>query len=161
MNENRFCLYKTSPAAPDAPAITRTLMSADSLTECLDAAMTDIYAELHDGDGENGGNGSLWRCAREIYDCLEAGRHYAYADCEWWIVRMPYRPKERTWTFRFSAVLDTSFTLKGESYEETKARSDKIAKERADRLKEYVGRCLLEWGYDGNYNDEGETEIQD
>ena len=53
--------------------------------DCLNRAMLRLFEELGDGDGENGGEGSLWRCAKEIYDCLASGGHYCYADMEWWI----------------------------------------------------------------------------
>lgn len=85
----KYYLYKRSPEYPSETLHTVLLAQKDSLMECLDTAMLDIFAELHDGDGENGGNGSLWRCAREIYDFLESGTHYAYADCEWWIEKIP------------------------------------------------------------------------
>ena len=57
--------------------------------ECaMNNVMNHIFTVLGNGDGENGGNGSLWRCAREIYDIIESGKRYSYADQKWWLKRL-------------------------------------------------------------------------
>lgn len=40
-----------------------------------------LYVMLGDGDGENGGKGSLYNCADEIFTILFNGTGYCYADC--------------------------------------------------------------------------------
>jgi len=41
-----------------------------------------VISELGDGDGENGGKGSLKNCIDEIAKAFEHGGNYCYADCE-------------------------------------------------------------------------------
>ena len=157
----KYYLYKTSPQYPSDTCHTVMLAENESLDAILDGAMTDIFNELHDGDGENGGAGSLWRCAREIYDALKTGTHYAYADCEWWIEKIPREDVAKTWLFRFSAVLDASFTVTDNIYEQAKKKANEIASARAAELNDYIGKTgLLGWYYDGNFGDEGEEEVK-
>jgi len=40
-----------------------------------------IIRELGDGDGENGGRGSLKNCYGDIWNALFFTGHYEYADC--------------------------------------------------------------------------------
>lgn len=40
-----------------------------------------VISELGDGDGENGGKGSLKNCIDDIVTCFMAGHSYYYADC--------------------------------------------------------------------------------
>ena len=47
--------------------------------------MQYLFNALGNGDGENGGNGSLWRCAKGIYDAIASGARYSYADMEFWL----------------------------------------------------------------------------
>ena len=49
-------------------------------SDALDFAMLSLYSEIHDGDNENGGKGSLWNCAPEIYRMLGEHGVYEYAD---------------------------------------------------------------------------------
>lgn len=51
----------------------------------LNYLMLDLYKTIGDGDMENGGLGSHWRCAREVYDVLAKFKVYSYADCAWWL----------------------------------------------------------------------------
>lgn len=51
--------------------------------EALNYLMLDLFKEVGNGDNENGGKGSLWRCSKEIYDTLKDGYSYSYADCNW------------------------------------------------------------------------------
>ena len=54
-----------------------------SLVGLMNYAMKDIFNTLGHGDGENGGKGSLWRCAAEIYDTLIGFKKYEYGGCAW------------------------------------------------------------------------------
>ena len=156
----QYNLYKKSPKYPSETVHTVLLKQMDSKEDCLDVAMMDIFNELHDGDGENGGEGSLWRCARGIYDCLANGEHFFYADCEWWIDGIPRKPVEKTWVFRFSAVFDTSFTVTDTSYENAKKRAQEMVGASSAELKDYIGKSgLFGWEYDGNWGDEGEGTL--
>lgn len=63
----------------------RTLLWYEAWMEIPEAAklMADaVIRELGDGDGENGGRGSLKNCYGEIVDCFIRGKKYVYADCE-------------------------------------------------------------------------------
>ena len=40
-----------------------------------------VIRELHDGDGENGGRGSLQNCWGDIFNSFRYSGHYEYADC--------------------------------------------------------------------------------
>jgi len=62
-------------------------------------AMFDIMSEIGEGDCENAGRGSLWKCAGEIYDILKKGDKYYYADCSWWVVPVV---EDRTYSFMCS-----------------------------------------------------------
>lgn len=154
-----YYLYKKSPEYPAVNNKTVLYKVADTMVDCLYTAMSDIYAEIHKRGGEKGGQSSLWRCAKEIYDSLDSGKHYFYTDIEWWIEKAPLIEVERTWVFRFSAVFDTSFCVEAKGYKDAKEKSKEIVKQSAADLKEYVGKDLLGWQYDGNWADEGEEEI--
>ena len=60
--------------------------SFEDKSYALNFLMLDIYQTLGNGDGENDGEGSLWRCAKEIYDWLNDGIEFSYADCEWQLI---------------------------------------------------------------------------
>ena len=45
------------------------------------ALVAALYNELQDGDSENGGKGSLYNCADDIFKTLFNGGTYYYADC--------------------------------------------------------------------------------
>ena len=128
------------------------LAEGEPIGTVLDKAMTDIFNELHDGDGENGGEGSLWRCAREIYDFLRSGTHYSYADCEWWIESSLRDDIERTWTFQCSAVINAPVTVSDSLRERAKERAEEAAARMAGSMKDYFGKPgVMGWRYDGNF----------
>lgn len=85
----KYYLYKKSADFTLATDRTMFFAESESLDVVLSAAMSDIFHEVGNGDGENGGAGSLWRCAREIYDSLRRGTKYTYADITWWIESIP------------------------------------------------------------------------
>lgn len=65
-----------------------TILYYDVYCDLHEAAkiMTDVVIrELHDGDGENGGSGSLKNCYGEIFNCFMSGHGYTYADCQFFI----------------------------------------------------------------------------
>ena len=65
-----------------------TILYYDVYCDISEAAriMTDVVLrELHDGDGENGGSGSLKNCYGEIFNCFMEGRGYTYADCQFFV----------------------------------------------------------------------------
>ena len=65
-----------------------TILYYDVYCDLHEAAriMTDVVIrELHDGDGENGGSGSLKNCYGEIFNCFMCGHQYGYADCVFFI----------------------------------------------------------------------------
>lgn len=62
----------------------KTILWYEAYMEIPEAAklMADVVIrELGDGDGENGGRGSLKNCYGEIVDCFIRGKQYIYADC--------------------------------------------------------------------------------
>lgn len=85
----KYYLYKRTADFPLETDKTVLLSESESLDVILDAAMSDIFHEVGNGDGENGGAGSLWRCARGIYDSLRRGEKYTYADITWWLENIP------------------------------------------------------------------------
>ena len=85
----KYYLRKRSADFTLATDKTILFSESESLDVILDTAMSDIFHEVGNGDGENGGAGSLWRCAREIYDSLRRGAKYTYADITWWIESIP------------------------------------------------------------------------
>lgn len=65
-----------------------TIIYYDVYCELHEAArlMADVVLrELGDGDGENGGDGSLRNCYGEIFNCFMSGHGYTYADCQFFI----------------------------------------------------------------------------
>lgn len=82
MEKVKYCSnYKTADGAVNTYYFT-------DKEHMMNNVMFHIFTTLGNGDGENGGKGSLWHCAGEIYDILESGKHYSYADKEWWTEKM-------------------------------------------------------------------------
>ena len=65
----------------------KTSCTHDSLETCMNELMSHLFNTLGNGDGENDGNGSLWRCAKEIYDYIASGKVYSYAGCFFYIIK--------------------------------------------------------------------------
>ena len=145
MNNESWNLYKKSPKYPAGTLHTVLFASTETHEECLDAAMSDIYAELHDGDGENGGMGSLWRCAKEIYDSLANGHRYQYADCEWWIEKIPREQMTRKWQFPYVASLEMRIVIEDKTMEKARERAKEAIMQSAHQLREYIGDGLMGW----------------
>jgi len=115
--------------------------------------MLDIYETVGNGDGENGGEGSLWRCAREIYDTLESGGVYSYADCQWRLeVESVEDTKEKTYVFHASATVSTNVTVTALSEEDAEAKQDALIGETVENLSDALRSYGSSWEYDGNLN---------
>lgn len=157
MNNKSWNLYKKSPEYPNETPHTVLLASTETHEECLDTAMSDIYAELHDGDGENGGMGSLWRCAKEIYDSLANGHRYQYADCEWWIEEIPREQMTRKWQFYYVADLEKCIVIEDTTIEKARARAKDVIMQSTHELREYIGDDLLGWKFVDVIDGEGNS----
>ena len=73
----------------------KTILYYEVSCELHEAAriMADVVIrELGDGDGENGGSGSLKNCYGGIVDCFMDGHPYEYADCEFHVYAIPQCP---------------------------------------------------------------------
>lgn len=68
--------------------------------EGLNRLMCDLYNTIGNGDGENGGKGSLWNCATEILNSLKNYEVYEYAGCSWRVLPMSHEQfiKMNGWT---------------------------------------------------------------
>ena len=65
-----------------------TILYYDVYCDLHEAAklMADaVIRELGDGDGENGGSGSLKNCYGEIFNSFICGHGYTYADCQFFM----------------------------------------------------------------------------
>lgn len=80
--------YRLEAYRTNDDGLSSTIIFYDVYCELHEAAkiMADVVIrELHDGDGENGGMGSLKNCYGEIFDCFIRGEKYVYADCLFFI----------------------------------------------------------------------------
>ena len=132
----------------------------DSIETCMNELMSRIFNTLGNGDGENGGEGSLWRCAREIYDAIASGKVYTYADC-WFYISISgeeetKKDEDKEFNFGFSAVVANAITVHAKTYQEARQMYLKKRVEFIDDLMEAVEGTKNEWDYDGNVNDEYE-----
>ena len=131
----------------------------DSLETCMNDLMSRIFNILGNGDGENGGEGSLWRCAREIYDAITGGKVYTYADCWFYIStsgEKEVKEDVKEYTFGFSAVVSNQITVIAKNYQEARQKYLKKRVEFVDDLMEAIVETKTDWGYDRNVNDEFE-----
>lgn len=138
-----------------------TSRTHDSLETCMNELMSHLFNTLGDGDGENGGEGSLWRCAKEIYDSIASGTTYTYANCSFYITKEndDENDKDRNFVFRFSAVVDNSINLSAKTYEEALRKYNTYKNDFVKDLERCVNKSLMGWDYDGNINDEGNEEL--
>ena len=132
----------------------------NSLETCMNELMSRIFITLGNGDGENGGEGSLWRCAREIYDAIVRGAVYTYADC-WFYIRTSGEEETKEdeykeYTFGFSAVVSNQITIHAKTYQEARQKYLKKRVEFVDDLVDAIVETKTEWDYDRNVNDEFE-----
>lgn len=77
--------------------------------EGLNRLMCDIFNTIGNGDGENGGKGSLWNCAPEILNTLKNYDAYEYAGCSWRVLPMSHARfiKMNGWTLEgYNAIED-------------------------------------------------------
>ena len=128
----------------------------------MNELMQQLFNTLGNGDNENGGRGSLWRCAQFIYDTLKNGDVYVYADCKFWVefVNEPKENPSKRYTLRYSAVVHNSITVEVKDYKELKRIREYYEKNIIDELKFKCDGLGDSWHYDGNINNEGEEEIE-
>ena len=134
-----------------------------NIDNCMNELMQELFKILGNGDSENGGAGSLWRCAQSIYDTLKNGGVYVYADCKFW-VEFVDEPEEKTskyYVLRYSAVVHNSVTIEAENREELEERRKFWEELFTSDLKYLFNKkSKTAWHYDGNINNEGEEEIK-
>ena len=134
-----------------------------NIDNCMNELMQELFKILGNGDSENGGAGSLWRCAQSIYDTLKSGGVYVYADCKFWVefIDEPKEKPSKYYTLHYSAVVHNSVTIEAVNREELKERRKFWEELFINDLKEMcVDGSKTAWDYDGNLNDEGEEEIK-
>jgi hypothetical protein len=133
-----------------------------NIDNCMNELMQELFKILGNGDSENDGVGSLWRCAKSIYDTLKSGNVYEYANCKFWVqfVNEPEEKQDKRYTLRYSAVVHNSVTVQAEDNEELKRIREYYEKTIIDDLKRSCNGLGSHWHYDGNINDEGEEEIK-
>lgn len=101
-----------------------------NIDDCMNELMQHLFNILGNGDNENGGMGSLWRCAQSIYDTLRNGSVYEYANCKFWVEFVDETSKETTkqYIIHYPAVTPNLVTLnlvtleESENYKELKKR---------------------------------------
>jgi hypothetical protein len=127
----------------------------------MNELMQELFKILGNGDSENDGVGSLWRCAKSIYDTLKSGNVYEYANCKFWVefVNEPEEKQDKRYTLRYSAVVHNSVTVQAEDNEELKRIREYYEKTIIDDLKRSCNGLGSHWHYDGNINDEGIDEL--
>ena len=133
-----------------------------NIDNCMNELMRHLFNTLGNGDNENGGKGSLWRCSQSIYDTIRSGNVYEYANCKFWVEFVDDPPKELTkkYILRFSAVVDNSVIVEAKNREELKEKR-KFWEDRMCRdLAHNITMSTTNWCYDGNINNEGEEEVK-
>ena len=73
--------FKSVRTGPDGSEI--ELGRRFTVEAAVDLAMLDLFEQVGEGDGENGGAGPLSNCASEIRSVLSAGQAYSYAELSW------------------------------------------------------------------------------
>lgn len=99
----------------------------DTKDEALHFTMLNLYADVGDGDGENGGAGSLWNCAKEIRDVLENGDRYSYVGRSWFI--RPADPPPRVFRVAVKSAQYIYWNVEAKSLEEAIQKVEKRADE--------------------------------
>lgn len=137
------------------------LYEHSNIDDCMNQLMQHLFKTLGNGDNENGGVGSLWRCAQFIYDTLRSGSIYEYANCKFWVEFIDETKKEqdKRYTLRYSAVVHNSITVQVKDKEELKRIREQYEKTIIDDLKKSCNGLGCSWHYDGNINDEGVDEL--
>ena len=132
-----------------------------NIDDCMNELMQHLFNTLGNGDNENGGRGSLWRCSQYIYDAIRSGNVYEYANCKFWVefVNEPKENPPKWYTLRYSAVVHNSVTVEVENYEELKRIREYYEKTIIDDLKSCCNGLGSHWHFDGNINNEGEDIV--
>ena len=128
-----------------------------NIDNCMNELMQELFKTLGNGDSENGGAGSLWRCAQSIYDTLRSGNVYEYANCKFWVefVDEPKKEPSKYYVVRYSAVVHNSVTIEAKNREELGERRKFWEELFISDLKHICKLSKTTWHYDGNLNDEG------
>lgn len=152
--KTKYVTFRNTPVGPIF------IGEYDSVDGAVNALMLNLFREIGGGDNENGGEGSLWRCAKEIYDRLAKGEVYSYGDLSWY-----YETKEvgtevdHHYLFRFSAVLDNNMTITAKSYEQARDLYEAACVKYAEDIKNMVSHSEMGWHSDCTINDEGDEEV--
>jgi hypothetical protein len=133
-----------------------------NIDNCMNELMQELFKILGNGDNENGGKGSLWRCSQFIYDTIRCGGVYYYENYRFWVEFVDETKKEqdKRYTLRYSAVVHNSVTVQAKDKEELKRIREYYEKSIIDELKIKCDGLGNHWHYDGNINNEGEEEIK-
>ena len=133
-----------------------------NIDDCMNELMQHLFNKLGNGDNENGGKGSLWRCSQSIYDTIRSGSVYEYANCKFWVEFVDGTSEEpsKYYLVHYSAVVHNSVTIEAKNYEELKERQKFWEELFTSDLKHLFNKkSKTAWHYDGNINNEGEEEI--
>ena len=132
-----------------------------NIDDCMNELMKHLFNILGNGDNENDGMGSLWRCSQFIYDTIRNGNVYKYANCKFW-VEFVDEPKEKVKHFRitYSAVVHNSIVIPVRDYKDLKESREFYEKSRINELKCLCNGVYGTWQYDGNIKTECEEEIK-
>lgn len=133
-----------------------------NIDDCMNELMQHLFNTLGNGDNENGGRGSLWRCSQFIYDTIRSGSAYEYANCKFWVefVDEPEEKNSKNYLLHYSAVVHNSVTIEAINREELEERRKFWEELFISDLKGICKKSKSAWHYDGNINNEGEEEIK-
>lgn len=134
---------------------TSVIAACPTKEDAINAAMVNLFADLGEGDGDNGGKGSLWNCAPEIYAVLSEGKTYSYADQEWFVGTANPYAKERVFHIGVKRVDMVWMNVRARTMDEAKRKVEEKA-ERND--------WFANWGWDGTevgISDEDSYEVFD
>jgi hypothetical protein len=132
-----------------------------NIDDCMNELMQHLFKTLGNGDNENCGRGSLWRCSQFIYDTIRSAGVYEYADCKFWVefVDEPKEKPSKYYTLHYSAVVHNSVTIQVKDNKELERIREYYEKTIIDDLKKSCNGLGSHWHYDGNINDEGVDEL--
>jgi len=139
-----------------------TTFKCETKDSAINLVMLNIFSNIGNGDGENGGEGSLWRCAREIYDTISKGEKYSYADNIWYIVEDGENGSivDKQYVFDIAATVTTNITVSAKTPEEAEAKKDALIGETVENLRDALISYRSFWEYGGNLNCEMQETME-